>query len=183
MAMLMNAVPGFLFAYGETHVTSIMAGLLNATTPMMTGLVIGYAFREQRVDANQAAGIGVGFVGIAFVTGAFTGLAHNSVVGVGALLTATLCYGVAFPYAKRYVATMPYSSTTLPATQVSWSAILLSPLVLLTKTMRAPLTTQALWEGCSRLVQLGPASHTYGTSATSNWPEAPSRARSPISRP
>ena len=145
MALLMNAVPGLLFAYGETHVTSIMAGLLNATTPMMTVLVIGVAFKEQRINVNQVMGIVVGFVGIALVTGAFTGLARSSLVGVEALLAATLCYGVAFPYAKRYVATMPYSSTTLAATQVCCSAILLSPLALLTKTTHAQLTTRALW--------------------------------------
>ena len=145
MALLMNAAPGFLFAYGETHVTSIMAGLLNATTPMMTVLVISVAFREQRIDTNQMIGVGVGFVGIAFVTGAFSGLANNSGVGVGALLLATLCYGLAFPYARRYVSTLSYSSTSLATTQICCSAVLLAPLALTMKTTHAGLTTPAWW--------------------------------------
>ena len=145
MALLMNAVPGFLFAFGETHVTSIMAGLLNATTPMMTMLVIAVGFREQRIDVNQMVGVGVGFVGIAFVTGAFSGLARNSGVGVAALLLATLCYGLAFPYARRHVSTMPHSSTSLATTQICCSAVLLAPLALTMQTTHAGLTPHALW--------------------------------------
>lgn len=145
MALLMNAVPGFLFAFGETHVTSIMAGLLNATTPLMTVLVISLAFREQRIDVNQGVGVAVGFIGIAFVTGAFSGVTRNNGVGVAALLTATLCYGLAFPYARRYVSKMTYSSTTLATTQICCSAILLAPLALTLKTTHADLTTHALW--------------------------------------
>jgi drug/metabolite transporter (DMT)-like permease len=145
MALLMNAVPGFLFAYGETHVTSIMAGLLNATTPMMTVLVISVAFREQRIDVNQSLGIGVGFIGIAFVTGVFSGIARNSGAGVAALLVATLCYGLAFPYARRYVSKLSYSSTSLATTQICCSAIILAPLALTMKTTHADLTSRALW--------------------------------------
>ena len=145
MALLMNAVPGFLFAYGETHVTSIMAGLLNATTPLMTVLVITVAFREQRVDVNQSIGIAVGFVGIAFVTSAFSGVTRGSGTGVAALLLATLCYGVAFPYARRYVSRLSYSSTSLAATQICCSAVLLAPLALTMQTTHAGLTSHALW--------------------------------------
>jgi drug/metabolite transporter (DMT)-like permease len=71
VALLLNALPGYLFALGETHVSSLMAGLLNATTPLMTVLVISLGFREQRIDANQGIGVALGFFGIVLVTGAF----------------------------------------------------------------------------------------------------------------
>ena len=36
VAMLLNVVPGILFAIAETKVTSILAGIINAVTPLMT---------------------------------------------------------------------------------------------------------------------------------------------------
>lgn len=37
-AFLVNVVPFSLFAYGETQVTSVAAGIWNATTPLLTSL-------------------------------------------------------------------------------------------------------------------------------------------------
>ncbi len=130
IAFLLNSAPGFLFAYGETQVSTVMAGLLNATTPLMTTLVILVAFREQKIDRDQGLGIFVGFVGILFVTGAVSGFGDFSWQGTAALLAATLCYGIAFPYSKRFVAPLPYTSTALATAQVLSSAVLLLPFAL-----------------------------------------------------
>lgn len=131
LAMLLNSFPGYLFAYGETHVSTVMAGLLNASTPLMTVLVISVAFREQKIDINQGVGILIGFLGIILVTGALAGLSDNDWKGVVALLGATFCYGIAFPYSKRFIGKMEYSSTSLAAAQVTCSALLLLPFALL----------------------------------------------------
>ena len=45
ISLLLNSIPGVLFALAETEVTSILAGILNATTPLMTISVIFLAFR------------------------------------------------------------------------------------------------------------------------------------------
>jgi len=127
VALLLNSVPGYLFAVGETHVTSVMAGLLNATTPLMTVLVISVGFREQRITPNQVLGIVIGFAGIILVTGAFRGVSTNSLTGVLELLGATLCYGISFPYSRRYVNVLPYPPRALAAMQVTTAALLLTP--------------------------------------------------------
>ena len=145
LATLLNAIPGFLFAFGEQHLSSVMAGLLNATTPLMTGLVIAFAFREQKVNRDQAIGILLGFLGIASLTGAFNGLSKNSWVGIVALLGATLCYGVSFPYSKRYISTMKYTSTALATAQVCSSAILLAPFAAFIGIRHGALTHSAIW--------------------------------------
>ena len=145
LATLLNAIPGFLFAFAEQHVSSVMAGLLNATTPLMTGLVIAFAFREQKINRDQVIGIMLGFLGIASLTGAFSGLSKNSWVGVIALLGATLCYGISFPYSKRYISTMSYTSTSLATAQVCSSAILLAPIAATVGIRHSTLTSSALW--------------------------------------
>ena len=145
VALLLNAIPGYLFAVGETHVSSVMAGLLNATTPLMTVLVITVGFREQRIDRNQALGVVVGFFGITLVTGALTGLSANSWHGVIELLGATLCYGISFPYSRRYVNVLDYSPRSLAATQVTCSEILLAPFTLAHDIMQAPWNSKSIW--------------------------------------
>ena len=145
VAMLLNAIPGYLFAVGETHVSSVMAGLLNATTPLMTVLVISVGFREQKIDRNQGLGVFIGFCGIILVTGAFSGLSSNSWRGVIELLGATLCYGISFPYSKRYVNVLNYSPRSLAATQVSISALLLAPFALIHGVTHAPWSAKSIW--------------------------------------
>jgi drug/metabolite transporter (DMT)-like permease len=127
VAFFLNALPSYLFAIGETHVSSVMAGLLNATTPLMTVLVISFGYREQKVDRNQMLGVLIGFLGIALVTGAFSGLHGNDIKGFAALLGATFCYGVSMPYSKKHVSGLPYSASALAATQVTSAAIMLLP--------------------------------------------------------
>jgi drug/metabolite transporter (DMT)-like permease len=145
VAILLNALPGYLFAVGETHVSSIMAGLLNATTPLMTVLVISVGFREQKININQALGVLIGFFGIVLVTGALSGLSSNSWRGVFELLCATLCYGISFPYSRRYVNVLNYSPRSLAATQVACSAILLAPFAFIHGITSAPWSAKSIW--------------------------------------
>ena len=87
-----------------------MAGMLNATTPLMTVLVISIAFREETINRNQSLGLIIGIAGILLVTGAFENLNKNDLRGIFALLLATFCYGVSFPYSKRHVSNLSSSS-------------------------------------------------------------------------
>ena len=127
VALLLNSIPGFLFALAETKVSSIIAGMLNATTPLMTVLMIFLIFKEQKINTNQVIGILVGFIGIIFVSGFLTQTFKASVEGIILLLLATLCYGFAFPFARRRISSTGYSSTILATYQVGLSALLLLP--------------------------------------------------------
>jgi drug/metabolite transporter (DMT)-like permease len=143
VALLLNALPGYLFAFGETHVSSVMAGLFNATTPLMTVLVITFAFREQKVTTNQLLGVGVGFAGIVLVTGALSGGSGTDWQGCVALLVATLSYGVTAPYTKRFISPMNYPATSLAATQVTCSALILLPFALLSHPIHSAVTLKS----------------------------------------
>ena len=143
VALLLNALPGYLFAFGETHVSSVLAGLFNATTPLMTVLVITIAFREQKVTRNQLLGVGIGFAGIILVTGALSGGSGTDWKGCVALLVATLSYGVTAPYTKRFISAMSYPATSLAAAQVSCSAIILLPFALMTHPIHSAITVKS----------------------------------------
>lgn len=144
VALLLNSLPGFLFALGQQYVTSVMAGILNATTPVMTLIVIGLLFRSQSISINQGLGIVLGFFGVALVSGVILGFGDNEPIGIVYLLLATFCYGLSFPYAKKYVMGQGLSNYTLATTQVVMSAVILLPFALVFGISHSPPTTESL---------------------------------------
>ena len=130
VSLLLNVVPGVLFAVAETKVTSILAGIINAVTPLMTLLVMMTLFREEKPKRYQVVGLLIGFGGVLTVLGAWNGLGSNPTVAILALLAAVTCYGFSFPYSRRYVLPNKLRPEALATTQVSLAAITLLPFFL-----------------------------------------------------
>ncbi|MEX2441900.1 MAG: DMT family transporter, partial [Pontimonas sp.] len=57
VALLTDAIPGFLFALAQQGIPSPVAGIVNATTPLMTILVIAVAFRDHEPTINNILGL------------------------------------------------------------------------------------------------------------------------------
>ena len=53
-AILLNVAPFTLFAYGEQHVSSVLAGIWNATVPLFT-LPIAIALDRRRARHRRGA--------------------------------------------------------------------------------------------------------------------------------
>ena len=130
VSLLLNVIPGVLFAVAETQVTSILAGIINAVTPLMTLLAIMIAFREERPKNFQVLGLILGFVGVLTVLGVWQGLGNNPVGAVLALLLAVTCYGISFPYSRKFVLPRKLQPEAMAAVQVSAGAITLLPFYL-----------------------------------------------------
>jgi drug/metabolite transporter (DMT)-like permease len=120
------AMPFTLFAYGEQHVSSVLAGIWNATTPLFVLPIAALAFRTERMTARRAVGIGIGFVGVLVVLGVWRGIGGSSLSGQLMCLGAAACYGVAIPYQRRFLSAPGGSGLTVPAGQlITGAAILL----------------------------------------------------------
>jgi drug/metabolite transporter (DMT)-like permease len=131
VSLLLNSIPGVLFATAQQDVTSILAGLINATTPLMTLLVMLAAFKEEKVSFNQKFGLIVGATGILTVFGVWNGLGNNSTTAVLMLLLAVLCYGISYPYTKRTIIPLQLPSEVLATTQLILATLTLLPLYIL----------------------------------------------------
>lgn len=131
-AALFNAVPFTLFAFGEKHVSSIFAGLWNATTPLWVLVVLLAAFPEERPTRGRLVGMAVGFAGAAVLLGPWRGLGGGTLIGHLACAGAALCYGLGFPYTRRYLASRAESGVVLSACQLSCATIILAPFLALT---------------------------------------------------
>jgi drug/metabolite transporter (DMT)-like permease len=131
VSLLLNVIPGYLFAVAETEVTSILAGIINAVTPLMTLLAIMLAFREEKPKSYQVVGLLLGFVGVLTVLGAWQGLGENPASAVIALLCAVACYGVSYPYSRKFVIPKKLQAESLAAGQLTMGALTLLPAYLI----------------------------------------------------
>jgi drug/metabolite transporter (DMT)-like permease len=150
-AVLFNAVPWTLLAYGEHHVSSIVAGLWNATTPLWVLIVSLAAFGEQHPTGERLAGLLIGFAGVAMLLGPWRGFGGGELAGHLACAGAALCYGIGFPYTRRHLADRPESGVVLSATQLLCATAMLA---VFTPFARTP-TVHIGLDGLGSLLALG----------------------------
>ena len=127
VSLLLNVIPGILFALAQTEVTSILAGIINAVTPLMTLLAIMAVTRDEKPKLYQVAGILIGFIGVLTVLGAWKGLGDNPLWAILILLAAVTCYGFSFPYSRRFVLPHKLAPESIAAGQVTLGALTLLP--------------------------------------------------------
>jgi drug/metabolite transporter (DMT)-like permease len=130
VSLMLNVIPGVLFALAETEVTSILAGIINAVTPLMTLIAIMVVTRDEKPKFYQVLGIGIGFIGVLTVLGAWQGLGDNPLWAILVLLAAVTCYGFSFPYSRRFVIPHKLPSESIAAAQVTTGALTLLPFFL-----------------------------------------------------
>ena len=96
VSVLLCVLPFSLFAWAELHVSSGLASIYNATTPLMTLIVASVALPGERPNRSQLAGLVLGFAGVVTVLGPWRGFSGGEGAAQAACLLATLSYGLAF---------------------------------------------------------------------------------------
>jgi drug/metabolite transporter (DMT)-like permease len=127
VSLLLNVIPGVFFALAETEVTSVLAGIINAVTPLMTLLAIMVVTRDEKPKLYQVVGILIGFIGVLTVLGAWKGLGDNPLWAILILLAAVTCYGFSFPYSRRFILPQKLQPESIAAGQVTMGALTLLP--------------------------------------------------------
>jgi drug/metabolite transporter (DMT)-like permease len=123
LGLTMSVVPFILIGWGEQHISSALAAVLNACTPLFAaGFAAGLL--GERLRPPQLAGVAIGFLGVAVVAGVGGGdLAGTSLLGCMAVVLAGAGYGFGFAYANRF-------TTGLSALQLSFGQLLCATVVL-----------------------------------------------------
>jgi drug/metabolite transporter (DMT)-like permease len=127
MGALNNAIPFSLIVWGQAHIASGLAAILNATTPLFTALFAHVLTKDERLTPGRIAGIVLGLLGVAVMTG--SDVIRSLGVDVAAqiaCLGAALSYALAGIYGRRFKA-MGVSPLDAAAGQVTASALLLLP--------------------------------------------------------
>lgn len=99
-----SGIPALLFATAQTRISSYLAGMLNALTPVFT-LVLGSLMFRSRFAQLQQWGVFVGFVGATGLVLLRSGGGISSDAGFAALIVlATCCYGLSVNVIKTHLA-------------------------------------------------------------------------------
>ena len=131
VAMLLNVIPGVLFAFAQQYVTSVLASIINAGTPLMTLVFMLIVFREEKLKPEQIIGLIIGALGVLTVVGVWKDLGDNQLVGVIALLIAISCYGASYPYSTRNVIPLKLKPEALATGQLIMATVTLLPFFLI----------------------------------------------------
>ena len=131
MGLLNNAVPFCLIVWGQSHIASGLAAILNATTPISTVVVAHLLTDDERMTGNRLLGVVTGFFGVVILIGpdSLRGLGANVLAQV-AILTAAVFYAFAGVYGRRFKI-MGIAPLLTATGQVTASAVMLFPIAML----------------------------------------------------
>lgn len=125
--VLQSALPFTLISWGEAHITSGLAGVLNATPPMFVLAIALMTGRgRQAISGRKIAGVALGLAGVAVTVGieALSGIGTAAPLAQAAVLGASLCYALAPLWGQRFKK-LPAIVTAAGA--MSCAAILMLP--------------------------------------------------------
>ena len=131
MGLLNNAVPFSLIVWGQSHIASGVASILNATTPLFTVVVAHWLTADEKMTGGRLLGVIVGLIGAAVMIG---GEALRT-IGVDmaaqlACLAAAGSYAFAGIFGRRFRA-MGVSPIATAMGQVTASSVMLLPIMLM----------------------------------------------------
>ncbi|MGL5858951.1 MAG: DMT family transporter [Angustibacter sp.] len=178
VAVLLCVFPFLLFAWAQQHISSGIASILNATTPLMTMLVAVAALPAERPTRTRLAGLATGFLGVVIVLAPWhTGLRVGA-EGTGdslatwghlACLTATLSYGVAFVYLRRFVSPLGVPAVPAATVQVGLAAVVVAALSPWLATEPARLTPRVLLAMAALGVLGTGLAYVWNTNVVNSW--------------
>jgi drug/metabolite transporter (DMT)-like permease len=133
MGLLNNMVPFSLIVWGQRHIGSGPASILNATTPLFAIMVAHFLTSDEKITRGRFGGVLIGFTGVVLIIGpeALEGLGTNLFAQL-AVLGAALSYAFAGVFGRRFrdLGCEPLVTAT---GQVTASTVVLIPLAAVTE--------------------------------------------------
>jgi len=128
MGILNNSIPFSLISWGQTHIESSLASILNATTPIFSVILAHFLTRKERLTVNRITGVLIGWIGVTLLIGidSLKGLSIEA-IGQIAVLGAALSYACAAIYGRRFEGVDP---VVVAAGMLCGSTITMAPLSL-----------------------------------------------------
>lgn len=128
MGIINNIIPFGLIFYGQLEIGAGLASIINAMTPIWTVIFANFWTDDEKISTSKIIGVILGFSGVAILIGSSLseGL-QASTIGQLAILGATISYGVAGVFGRRFAAVPPLQTTR---GQLTMSSVLILPIIL-----------------------------------------------------
>ena len=143
VGLMTNVIPFSLFGWAELRVSSVLAGLFNAATPLFTAFFALFIVPSERLSRQRMWGLLIGFTGVMVVMGVWRGLSGDF-AGSLACLGATMCYGIGVPWTRRFLAVRPEGGPAIVSAQLLCATAMMAVLVLFFSRDVAPVTAGAV---------------------------------------
>lgn len=156
MGLLNNLIPFSLIFWGQTHIESGLASILNATTPIFTVVLAHVLTHDEKIRPSRAIGVVLGFAGVTVIIGpdALRDLGVQVWAQI-AVLGAAASYAFAGVYGKRFRGRPPI---VVAAGQLTSSTIMMLPVVfLMEQTWTMPIPSTMTWSAVLSLALLSTA--------------------------
>ena len=129
MGVLNNLIPFILIVWGQTHIESSLASILNATMPIFSVILAHLMTRDERLTVNRTVGILLGWIGVTVLIGveSLQGFGVH-ILGQLAILGAAVSYSFAAIFGRRFQQIDPIAVAT---GMICASAIMMTPLALI----------------------------------------------------
>ena len=119
--------PFMLYSWAGQYLPSGLSSIYNAATPLMTMFIATLALPAERMTRVKLAGLLMGAAGVVIVLAPWHLIADTgALAGTGlaqlACLGATLCYGIAYTYTRRFIVGYHYDAISIAATELSVAA-------------------------------------------------------------
>ena len=139
MGLLNNVVPFTLIVWGQTHIASGVASILNETTPLFTVVVAHALTVDEKMTGGRILGVVAGLTGVAVMVGgsAVQTLGVN-VAAQLAVLAAALSYAFAGVFGRRFNRLGVAPLTTATGQVTASSAVLLPVMMIIDRPWTLP---------------------------------------------
>lgn len=158
MSLLNNLLPFVLILWGQKHIASGLAAILNATTPLFAA-VLAAGLAGERLGWHRFAGVLIGLAGVAVMMGpdlVAEGLGGD-VLAQLAVLAAAFCYGLSSLYGRR-LAALKIAPQSAAAGQLTITTIVVLPLVFaIDRPWTLPMPGWQVWAALAGLSLLSTA--------------------------
>ncbi len=141
LGVLNAALPFWLIAWGEQHIDSGLAAVVQASVPIFNAMIALRVLPHERLSGTRALGLAVGILGVAVVTGVHPGSGWWAIAGALAVVVSSLSYASAGVYGQLAVSgtagpvlaagsmlvggliLLPFAAFQLPQTVPGWEAL------------------------------------------------------------
>lgn len=131
MGFLNNAVPFLLIVWGQSHIASGVASILNATTPLFAVVIAHMLTNDEKLTPLRFIGVVLGIAGVAgMIGGEAVASLGTDVIAQVAILGAAISYSFAGIFGRRFRA-MGISPIATATGQVTASSLMLLPVMLM----------------------------------------------------
>jgi len=101
------AIPFFLISWGELHIDSAVASILDATVPLFTILIAHFLLQDDKITLPKTLGLIVGFLGIVILMSKDMGSSSSSLLGQAAVIVASIFYAISAIYIRKTTVDTP----------------------------------------------------------------------------